>query len=132
MNKALENLLTRRSCRKYDPAKQVPAKKLDEILLAGAYAPTGKGQQSPIMVAVQNAEELAYVQKLNARVMGKEDAPTFYGAPTVIVVFGDKNSPFCLDDGNLVMANLLNAWAWTHAISGAREKLSRPKRASRL
>jgi nitroreductase len=109
MNAALKNLMTRRSCRKYDPAKQVESDKLDMILAAGTYAPTGKGLQSPLIVAVQNKEEVAYVQKLNARVRGDETAATFYGAPTVVIVFGDKNSEFCLDDGNLVMANILNA-----------------------
>ena len=109
MKKVLENLMTRRSCRKYDPEKQVDKKTLDMILAAGTYAPTGKGLQSPIIVAVQDKEAVKYVQRLNARVAGDENGTPFYGAPTVVVVFGDKNSPFCLDDGNLVIGNLLNA-----------------------
>ncbi|MBP5177483.1 MAG: nitroreductase family protein, partial [Clostridia bacterium] len=52
---------------------------------------------------------VASVQRLNARVSGDEERATFYGAPTVVVVFGDKNSRFCLDDGNLVISNVLNA-----------------------
>ena len=108
MNAAYENLLTRRSCRKYD-GKQITQEELDAILKAGVYAPTGMGLQSPKMVVLQKPEDVEAYQKLNAGVRGDENARTFYGAPTVVIVFGDENSEFCLDDANLVIANLLNA-----------------------
>ena len=108
MNEALQNLLTRRSCRKYKP-EQISAEELDAILLAGIYAPTGRNGQSPIIVAVQSEDDRAAVERLNAAVMGNPESKPFYGAPTVIVVFGDSDSPFCASDGNLVMGNLLNA-----------------------
>ena len=108
MKKAYENLIERRSCRSYDGAP-IPESVLDDILKAGTYAPTGKGGQSPKMVVLQKKEDVAFYERLNAAVMGNENAKTFYGAPTVVVVFGDKNSPFCLDDANLVIGNLLNA-----------------------
>lgn len=112
MNEALQNLLTRRSCRKYKP-EQIAAEELDAILQAGVYAPTGRNGQSPIIVAVQTPDERDTVERLNAAVMGNPEMKTFYGAPTVIVVFGDSESPFCASDGNLVIGNLLNA---AHAV----------------
>ena len=108
MNNAYENLLNRRSCRKYLD-KQVEEDVLDKILLAGTFAPTGRNGQSPFIVALQKKEDVAYLQKLNAAVTGNPTAPTFYGAPTVVVVFGDKECPFGRDDANLVIANILNA-----------------------
>ena len=45
MNEALQNMLTRRSCRKYKP-EQIKDEELDAILEAGVYAPTGRGAQS--------------------------------------------------------------------------------------
>ena len=47
-NPVLENLKTRRSIRKYLP-RQVEPEKLDLILEAGTYAPTGMGMQSPVI-----------------------------------------------------------------------------------
>ena len=47
MNEALNNLLTRRSCRAYKE-EQIKAEELDAILEAGTYAPTGRGSQSPL------------------------------------------------------------------------------------
>ena len=108
MNDALQNLITRRSCRAYTD-KPVDPKSLEEILKAGTYAPTGMGKQSPIIVVIETPETLAKVEKLNAAVVGNPEAHTFYGAPMAVVVFGDPTLPFGIADGNLVIGNLLNA-----------------------
>ena len=55
MNEALNNLLTRRSCRAYREA-QIKPEELDAILEAGTYAATGMGKQSPLIVAIQNQD----------------------------------------------------------------------------
>ena len=39
----------------------------------------------------------------------KEDIDPFYGAPTVIVVLSDRNIPTHVEDGSLVLGNLMNA-----------------------
>lgn len=70
------------------------------------------GAQSPIIVAVQDKETRDYLSKLNAGIMGTDIDP-FYGAPTVLVVLADRSRPTHVDDGNLVIGNLLNA---AHAI----------------
>ena len=111
MKETLEDLKTRRSCRKYLPG-QIKEEELNAILEAGTYAATGKGKQSPVIVAVQDKETIAKLSKLNAAVMGKNIDP-FYGAPTVVVVLADKNVRTYLEDGALVMGNLLNA---AHAV----------------
>ncbi|MBQ8159422.1 MAG: nitroreductase family protein [Clostridia bacterium] len=108
MNEALNNLLTRRSCRAYKP-EQVKTEDLDAILEAGTYAATGMGKQSPLIVAIQDPETVKQVERLNAGVMGNPDGHTFYGAPTVVVVFGHSDSALELADANLVIGNLLNA-----------------------
>lgn len=109
MNETLKCLEERRSIRKYK-AEQVPEEILEEILRAGMYAPTGMGMQSPVMVVVQDADMIRRLSALNAAVMGTDSDP-FYGAPTVIVVLADKSRGTCVEDGSLVMGNLLNASA---------------------
>ena len=112
MNEALNNLLTRRSCRAYEET-QVAEDALNDILLAGTYAPTGMGKQSPLMVVVQDPDTLAKVERLNGAVMGQEGAHTFYGAPTVVIVFSKGDGLLEVADANLVIGNLLNA---AHAV----------------
>ena len=107
MNEALQNLLTRRACRAYEE-EQIKTEELDLILEAGKYAPTGRGMQSPIIIVIQDADKIRQVEKLNGAVMGNPDGHPFYGAPTLIVVFGDADNPLGNADANLVIGNLLN------------------------
>ncbi|MBQ8152039.1 MAG: nitroreductase family protein [Firmicutes bacterium] len=107
MNEALNNLLTRRACRAYKE-EQIKDEELEAILEAGKYAPTGRGLQSPIMVVIQDPEKLREIEKLNGAVMGQPDGHPFYGAPTLVIVFGDADSPLGEADANLVIGNLLN------------------------
>ena len=106
-----EKLLSRRSVRKYTE-QQVSDELLDAVLKAGLYAPTAKNNQKPVMVAVRDKETRDQLSAINARIMGVEKDP-FYGAPCVIVVLADPEFPTWIDDGSLVMGNLLNA---AHAV----------------
>ena len=107
MNETIKNLIERRSCRNYKK-EQIKDEELNEILLAGEYAPTGMGLQSPKMIVLQNKETIERLSKLNAKIMGRDIDP-FYGAPTVIVVLADKTEMTYVEDGSLVLGNLMNA-----------------------
>ena len=85
MNEVLKVLKERRSCRSYRP-EQITDEELNAVLEAGTYAPTARGQQSPIIVAVQNPAVVEQLRKMNAAVLGTPEADPFYGAPTVLVV----------------------------------------------
>ncbi len=105
---AMQNLLTRRSVRAYQPDKMVPDEILNRIIEAGTYAATGMGRQSPIIVAVTNRDVRDRLSRMNAAIMGSNGDP-FYGAPVVLVVLADPAIPTYLYDGSLVMGNLMNA-----------------------
>jgi len=123
MNEALQNLLTRRSTKKYKP-EQIPEERLDAVLTAGTYAPTARGLQSPLIVSVQDAEDIAVMRELNARIKGEEGTDPFYGAPTVVVVFADPKSKGGVCDASLVLGNMLNA---AHAVGLAGRWINRAK-----
>jgi nitroreductase len=101
----LKDLKNRRSIRAYKP-DQITEEELDAILEAGTYAASGMGDQSAVIVAVQNKTIISKIQKLNA---GDPKAKPFYGAPTVVNVLVDKSKTTPFEDGNLVIGNLLNA-----------------------
>lgn len=103
---AMENLLTRRSCRNYTE-KQVPDELLDKVLEAGTFAASGMNRQSTYLVAVRDKETRDLLSKINAGIMDSQNDP-FYGAPCVIVVLAEE-SPTFLEDGSLVLGNLMNA-----------------------
>ena len=108
MNEVLNCLETRRSCRAYRP-EQVPEEALQEILRAGLYAPSGMGRQSVKLLAVQDPAAIAALERLNGGVLGSPDAHPFYGAPTVCVVFADTSVGTWVEDGSLVIGNMLAA-----------------------
>ena len=95
--------------------RPVEREKLDAILEAATYAPTGMGAQSPVIVLVESKEVRDKVAALNAGVMGRDIDP-FYGAPAVAIVFGHRGAaPTWFEDACLVAGNLLNA---AHAVGG--------------
>ena len=111
MNEIIHSLLNRRSVRKYED-RQVPDELLDQVLSAGLYAPTGMNRQNVVMVAVRDRETRDLLSRLNAAVMGAAHDP-FYGAPCVIVVLGDEETYPIVENGSLVLGNLMNA---AHAV----------------
>jgi nitroreductase len=112
MNDTLKNLKERRSIRKYK-AKQIKDGELDAVLEAGTWAASGRGAQPAVMVVLQDADRISRLEKLNAQVLGDAAAKPFYGAPTVVTVLVNKERPTWVDDGNMVIANLINA---AHAV----------------
>ena len=107
MNEAMKTLYERRSIRRYQ-SKQITREELDAVVRAGVCAPSGKNRQSAIIVAVQDKATRDELSRLNAAVLGTQSDP-FYGAPTVLVVLADANSPYAVEDGSLVLGNLMNA-----------------------
>ena len=109
MNEVIKTIEERRSVRAYRN-EQISKEQLDIILKAGTYAPSGMGQQASMLVAVQDPEVIAQMSGLNAQVMGMDMDP-FYGAPTVVVVFADRNRLTYIEDGSLVIGNMMLAAA---------------------
>ena len=107
MNTTLNDILTRRSVRKYK-SDMVSEELIRQIVEAGSYAATGMGKQSPIILAVTNQEIRDQLSRINGKIMGTDSDP-FYGAPVVLVVLADKNRPTHVYDGSLVMGNLMLA-----------------------
>lgn len=129
MNDVIRALKERRSIRAYE-SRQVPEEVLEQVLEAGLYAPSGRGVQPTTMVVVQDPAVIQTLSRLNAAVMGVDTDP-FYGAPTVVVVLADQSRFTWVEDGSLVLGNLMNAAhalglgsCWIHR---AREVFSSPE-----
>lgn len=129
MNETMKSLLERRSCRAYTD-QAVPRELLEQILLAGSYAPSAKGLQPGKVVVLRDREEIARLEKMNAAFSSNPDGHPFYGAPVVLVVLAEK-SPNAMQDGSLIMGNLMLA---AHSlglgscwINRAKEELETPE-----
>lgn len=107
MSDLMKSIMERRSYRKYKP-QQISKDELDTITLAGSYAPSAGGRQSPVFVVCQNSdlnEELGQInveilKEVQAELKKSVDPKTkfeppeiksaFYGAPTVVTFFAPK------------------------------------------
>lgn len=108
MKETIGDLISRRSIRKYKK-QQISEEELNIILEAGKYSPSGMGKQPAVMVVVQDDETREQLRKMNASIMGNTNTDPFYGAPTIIVVLvNSKISTTYIQDGSLVMGNLMN------------------------
>lgn len=113
---ALEVLYNRRAIRKFKP-EQIKDEELDAVLKAGTYAPTGMGLQSPLIVSVQNPDDVAKLNELSAAILEKgagvkRPGLPYYGAPTIILIFYTeiaKSDYFGILDSSAVCTNMLNA-----------------------
>ena len=116
MKDALEVLYNRRAIRKFK-SEQIKDEDLDAILKAGTFAPTGMGLQSPLIVSIQNPEDVATLNRLSLQIMNANGGPRreglpYYGAPTIILIFYTeraKSDYFGILDSASVCTNMLNA-----------------------
>jgi nitroreductase len=121
----LDIIKERHSIRKYTK-QQISRSDLDKILEAGNYAPNAGGGQRSMMVAVNNKELTTKIGIMNlygfdrsnlaGSYVSKEqpsniDDPTikngFYGAPTVVAIFGQKNFMFRVADAFCIAENMI-------------------------
>lgn len=107
MNDFWKMICTRRSVKNFR-SDMIPQEIIERIITAGTYAPTGRGAQSPVIIAVTDKKMRDKLSKMNAEIMGADFDP-FYNAPVVLIVLADKAKPTYIYDGSLVMENLMLA-----------------------
>ena len=109
MSEVLNKMKERRSIRKFK-ADMVPQETIDQIIEAGLYAASGKGEQAAIVIQVTNKELRDEIAEMNRKIGGwAEGFDPFYGAPVILIVLGRKDWPSHVYDGSLVMGNLMLA-----------------------
>lgn len=111
MNETLRTLIERRSCKNYS-SRQVEEEALQQILTAGTYAANGMARQAPKILVLQDPEKIRKLEQMNAAIMGNPDLKPFYGAPTVCLVLADPAVRTAVEDGSLVIGNMMAA-AWS-------------------
>lgn len=130
MNEVIKALVERRSCKRFR-SEQVKEEQLQEILKAGTYAANGRGRQAAKIVVVQDPQALAQLERMNADILGAPELRPFYGAPTVCVILARREVYTGVEDGSLVIGNMMAA-AWSLGVGScwihrAREEFESPE-----
>lgn len=109
MSDAIICMKTRRSIRNYDSGP-VEQEKINQIIEAGLYAPSGKNRQNTVILQIRDQALHDEIVRRNCAIGGwQEGFDPFYNAPDILVVLAKKEDPTCVYDGALVMGNLMLA-----------------------
>ncbi|MBE5807840.1 MAG: nitroreductase family protein [Clostridiales bacterium] len=109
MNEILNAIKSRRSIRTFKP--DMPFREdIQKVIESGLYAPSGRGGQAAIIVAVTDKAMRDRIAEDNRQIGGwQEGFDPFYGAPVILIVLRDKNWPTSIYDGSLVLGNMMLA-----------------------
>lgn len=103
MNKVIETISNRVSCRQFSD-KKVPLGKLNQILEAGKFAPSGMNRQICHILVVRNKKVL---EEIKERLKIKFNRECLYGAQTLCIVYGKKDEPLLVQDASCIIENML-------------------------
>jgi nitroreductase len=128
MNNVIENILTRRSIRAFRE-NQISEEDLNNILIAGSYAPNAMGMQNWKFTAIQNADTLKKVNEAIRKTLlsipvvpethpyvvsliekaQDENADFLYHAPTFIIVSNLRDNGNSMPESALAIGNMMLA-----------------------
>ena len=109
MNDIIRAMEERRSIRSFKETMP-PKEDIEQIIEAGLYAASGRGEQATITLAVTNNKIREMLSESNRLIGGwKKGVDPFHGAPVILIVLGDKDHPTYLYDGSLVLGNMMLA-----------------------
>lgn len=121
----LSLIKSRRSIRKYT-AEQISLNDLEKIIDAGTYAPNAGGGQRSMIVGIHNPHLIEQIGRLNVACMDRSrlagnhvsaEQPSiidditiksgFYGAPSLAIVFAQKNFLYSIPDAFCAAENMV-------------------------
>lgn len=105
MNRVIETIVNRVSCRSYSE-KRVPTSKLNQILEAGKYAPSGMNRQICNILLIKNKKVLENVRNALKEKFGRD---CLYGANTLCLVYGKRDEPLVVKDASCILENMFIA-----------------------
>ena len=106
MNDILDVLKERRSIRSFKD--EMPSDSdIERVVEAVLYAANGMNRQLTAFIVVKDKETRDALSRVNAEIL-KSKADPFYNAPVIIAVLTKKGVPTGVEDGSLVLGNMMN------------------------
>ncbi len=110
MNSVMKNILNRHSIRDFQDV-EIPKAKLEMILKAGMYAPSGHNMQTWRFTVVKNPEKIKQIREITRQV-AKRHKVHFYGfnnPETLILISNDRRNPDGIQDSSCAAENMMLA-----------------------
>ncbi len=107
MNETINTIISRRSVRCFEEQK-ISTKDLELIVKSGTYAPSALNMQSGKIIVINDQATINLLKTIGTNVSPKHTDP-FYGAPNIILVLVKKDSYCPIQDGSVIMENMMLA-----------------------
>jgi len=107
MNQVIENILTRRSVRRFTEEK-ISRQDLELILKCAAYAPSGMNKQTWQFTAVTDRKKLDELAKVIGEELGR-DGYNFYNADVLIIPSNIRDGYWSKEDNACALENIFLA-----------------------
>ena len=107
MNKTIEIIKNRVSCRSYSD-KKVSKAKLEQIVEAGKMAPSAMNRQICNILVIKSSRLLEKIREASITCLNRD---CMYGAKSLCIVTGKKDEPFVIQDGSCILENMFIAAA---------------------
>ena len=107
MNEVMENILTRRSVRAF-LEKEIPMEELEQIVKAGAYAPSAMNRQTWKFTVLTDREKIGKLAALMAEKLGRADY-NMYQPQVLIIPSNEKDYALGKEDNACALENIFLA-----------------------
>jgi len=107
MNEVINNILTRRSVRKFSD-KRIPVEQLEVIADCARYAPSARNQQKWRFTVVRDRELIASIAAVLGKAIGRDDYD-FYKPDALILTSSEKDYKFNREDNACAMQTIFLA-----------------------
>lgn len=105
---AIENLMTRRSVRRFT-GREISRENLETITDAARYAPSGRNKQLWKFTVLKNKTLMTELAHRIADCLGGDDKYCFYGPDALILASNEKSNPHGLADCACALENIFLA-----------------------
>lgn len=105
-NPILENILARRSCRSFTP-QPVEREKLEAILTAAIWAPSGNNQQDWHFTMLANPAKIQQLAKAVGKACGRAESYNFFVPAALLLISGNPENRNALLDSAAAQENAL-------------------------
>lgn len=107
-NEVLKAIHERRSIRSFK-AEAPTDEEIEAVVEAGLCSASAMNMQPTKIIVIKDAATRKRFTEVNAEIMGKPGADTFYGAPVILLVVAEAKGKNAMRDGSLVLGDMMLA-----------------------
>ena len=108
MNAIIQNMLDRHSCRSFTD-QPIEQEKLDDLITAAVWAPSGMNKQTWHFTLITNTEKIQQLAAAVGKADNRPETYNFYAPAAFFIISGERDNRNSMLDGSAALENVLLA-----------------------